>query len=752
MIKKYLRKITGLLKQNEYRLKAENLLKNNNYKILCKNEKTNKDNLSKYISLEEDNFTKEYSNDIYSIIESISINTDENNTYIDLDNNFKIGIIKGITNTEYELKYIGSKKREFLSLYQRKTASKKREQYRLEKISTLENKIEELNIILENLNENINKIDNSIEILNKEYKEFITGEDIDEEIKLIEEIEIDLRTKEKELISINENIYKVKKDIKEISNLLFEETEHINIPKNTESYQSVIDSIREYKEVINEIRQAYNKKNSILKETEIHISINEAVKNDLEIIYEEIGTLKNEKLTLTKNIESLKNALKSLGIDEIEKELDRLSNIISTYPHSISLLIESKAKREANIKNYIDRLNELEINLNTKNKELNFYKENFRYELNLGYIEELKALEECEAIEYVIEKYKLSESYKQNDIISNIHEIIRESSLELNNYNIGVYDTDNIYTNYEDENIKGLIEISKRVDIRIKLQKKEISLYDLIKKLNLNIEEHNLLINENERKVFEDILINNLSTKISARISRAKNWVKEIDKLMDKVNTSNGLKLNITWVPKKGQSEDDIDIKELSTLLSTSKFLTEEEREKVSKHFKLKLKQQKRRMEDENKISSYQSIIKEVLDFRRWFEFKLMYTTPRQNKKELTDNEFYRLSGGEKALAMYIPLFAAVNARYDGADKKDCPRMISLDEAFAGVDEENISHMFNLMEGLDLDYVLNSQVLWGTYEGVKNLAIYELIREGSDMVIPIKYTWNGHSKIVDLGE
>ena len=65
---------------------------------------------------------------------------------------------------------------------------------------------------------------------------------------------------------------------------------------------------------------------------------------------------------------------------------------------------------------------------------------------------------------------------------------------------------------------------------------------------------------------------------------------------------------------------------------------------------------------------------------------------------------------------------------------------------------KKISHMFNLMEGLDLDYVLNSQVLWGTYEGVKNLAIYELIREGSDMVIPIKYTWNGHSKIVDLGE
>jgi glycerol-3-phosphate cytidylyltransferase len=80
-------------------------------------------------------------------------------------------------------------------------------------------------------------------------------------------------------------------------------------------------------------------------------------------------------------------------------------------------------------------------------------------------------------------------------------------------------------------------------------------------KLSLNRKGKLPIINENERKVFEDILINTLSTKISARISRAKNWVKEIDKLMDNVNTSNGLKLNITWVPKKGQSEDDIDTK-----------------------------------------------------------------------------------------------------------------------------------------------------------------------------------------------
>ena len=101
-------------------------------------------------------------------------------------------------------------------------------------------------------------------------------------------------------------------------------------------------------------------------------------------------------------------------------------------------------------------------------------------------------------------------------------------------------------------------------------------------------------------------------------------------------------------------------------------------------------------------------------------------------------------------MAMYVPLFAAVNVRYNGSDKKDAPRVISLDEAFAGVDEDNISSMFALLEQLELDYVLNSQVLWGTYDSVKNLSIYELIRQGEEIVIPIKYYWNGKIKTMEM--
>ncbi len=54
-------------------------------------------------------------------------------------------------------------------------------------------------------------------------------------------------------------------------------------------------------------------------------------------------------------------------------------------------------------------------------------------------------------------------------------------------------------------------------------------------------------------------------------------------------------------------------------------------------------------------------------------------------------------------MAMYVPLFSAVYAKYEGA-RKDCPRIISLDEAFAGgVDEINIRDMFRLLNELELN-------------------------------------------------
>lgn len=147
-------------------------------------------------------------------------------------------------------------------------------------------------------------------------------------------------------------------------------------------------------------------------------------------------------------------------------------------------------------------------------------------------------------------------------------------------------------------------------------------------------------------------------------------------------------------------------------------------------------------------VQSFHATMREVLDYRKWFEFQLECQKTGEKKKELTDRVFFTFSGGEKAMAMYVPLFSAVVAKYAGA-RPDAPKLISLDEAFAGVDETNIRDMFRLMVEFEFNFMINSQILWGDYDTVPALAIYQLIRpENARFVSVIRYLWNGKKKVM----
>ena len=171
-----------------------------------------------------------------------------------------------------------------------------------------------------------------------------------------------------------------------------------------------------------------------------------------------------------------------------------------------------------------------------------------------------------------------------------------------------------------------------------------------------------------------------------------------------------------------------------------------EEVEQMSRHFRSKIEEARKIAEDTNTVQSFHMIMREVLDYRKWFEFQLEYQKTGERKRELTDRMFFTFSGGERAMAMYVPLFSAVVAKYAGA-RPEAPRLISLDEAFAGVDEMNIKDMFRLMVEFQFNFMINSQILWGDYETVPSFAIYQLIRpENAKYVTVISYVWNGKNR------
>ena len=213
---------------------------------------------------------------------------------------------------------------------------------------------------------------------------------------------------------------------------------------------------------------------------------------------------------------------------------------------------------------------------------------------------------------------------------------------------------------------------------------------------------------------------------------------------MEKGDISSGITFSIQWRPITAQTEKELDTKDLVALLKQdASLLNEAQLEKIISHFRSKIQTAQRDLETSGESNTLLNALKEALDYRKWFSFVLYYERNNEPKRELTNHQFFKFSGGEKALAMYIPLLTACYSRYQEASPH-APYIISLDEAFAGVDENNIKTMFSIVEQLGFNYMMNSQILWGDYETVKSLAVSELLRpKNANFVTVINYNWNG---------
>ncbi len=293
--------------------------------------------------------------------------------------------------------------------------------------------------------------------------------------------------------------------------------------------------------------------------------------------------------------------------------------------------------------------------------------------------------------------------------------------------------------------------LRKRVRVVSVWNGKKVYLEEFYQILKNTIDETRLLIQEKDRELFEDILSQTISQQLTDRIAESRKWVEDMSRLMREMDTSMGLSFSLEWKPKKAENDEELDVADLEQiLLRDRELLTVEDIEKAASHFRSKIRTEKMMLQENGGMINYMDLVRDAMDYRGWFAFQMYYRRGEEPRKPLTNAAFNRFSGGEKAMAMYVPLFAAVNAQYKKAERNDHPRMIALDEAFAGVDDKNISSMFELVHKLDFDYIMNSQALWGCYDTVDGLRIAELQRPmNSQIVTVIRYTWNGHERILD---
>ncbi|GAA2729194.1 SbcC/MukB-like Walker B domain-containing protein [Actinocorallia aurantiaca] len=249
--------------------------------------------------------------------------------------------------------------------------------------------------------------------------------------------------------------------------------------------------------------------------------------------------------------------------------------------------------------------------------------------------------------------------------------------------------------------------------------------------------EQGLLLDERERTVLEDELLSSLAQQIHDRVRLARELVRGMDSDTRSRPMSTGSTVGIRWVRSDRLDERQRAVANLLTrdagalgpdgLAELRGLLREMIRAHRARHVR----------------AGYLEALRVVVDYRTWFEFQLRLTEPHGGEVTLTRAKHSQMSGGEKSAAIHLPLFAAANALYSSA-KDTCPRMIALDEAFAGIDDRYKPELLGLTVKFDLDAFMTGHDLWASYASVPMAAHYDMHSDkASHTVSTMLVLWDG---------
>ena len=670
---------------------------------------------------------------VKNILSSISIDDD---TYHINDSEFKMDFVIGYPGREYKSKYIG-------------ILNRQKEQNRLinEKIS----EIEESNKLINNYKNILNTINDKISKIKEELKLFPDCNEIDNIDNSITDLTIKLNEITKLSDNVSSIINKLNKDIEliviDINNL----SKNIEIPLNTASYNEALINIDVIQKSIYELKSIYasylNMRDlKITKEIELEdneLEINDK-RDELSVATISLNKVKSKKEAIEEILNDPKNK-------DIIEELKKLRKRIDEIPKEKEEISLSIGKNEERITNTTSLLNELESSIKESETILEIKGIALKRELELGYVytEEVSASkiikdldkQKNDEVNRAQSNYFSAYNDYRNDLLDyriNSREIFNDNDTYINKY---------VKDSYDEEVIIRLFNENIRHDITAAYQGKIINLFELEKCIKDAISDSELYITTQERHLFEDILLKTVGRKIRDRINESKAWVRKMNDIMSSTGENSDLSFSLEWKNKQAYTEDELDTKELVRLFQIdSGAINKKDSDALINHFRRKIKQELDY--NENNKDNYTSIIANVLDYRNWFEFKIYYKRKFSEKKELTNKIFSVFSGGERAKSMYIPLFAAVYSKLESADNKGL-RVIALDEAFAGVDDGNITELFDILSKLNLDYILTSQALWGDYETIHDLAICELNKDEKLKAVGVQhFHWNGKVKVI----
>jgi uncharacterized protein (TIGR02680 family) len=277
--------------------------------------------------------------------------------------------------------------------------------------------------------------------------------------------------------------------------------------------------------------------------------------------------------------------------------------------------------------------------------------------------------------------------------------------------------------------------VDERVVVIIQYQAKDRTPGELMDLLRDEISYRERMLTARERELIEEHLVNDVASHLQELISEAEAQVTEMNAELAERPTSTGMRLRLRWEPSP-EGPPGLPEARRRLLRQDAELWSPADRAAVGEFLQAQIEAERAKSED----STWQEQLRLALDYRAWHRFVI---------ERFQDGRWRPAtgpaSGGERVLTVSLPLFAAASAHYRSAHP-DAPRLVTLDEAFAGVDDDARAKCLGLLTTFDLDVVMTSEREWGFYASVPGIATHQLVRrDGIDAVHVTTWEWNGTS-------
>jgi hypothetical protein len=248
-----------------------------------------------------------------------------------------------------------------------------------------------------------------------------------------------------------------------------------------------------------------------------------------------------------------------------------------------------------------------------------------------------------------------------------------------------------------------------------------------------------MLLDARTREILENHLVGKVSTHLRELLHAAEEQVRQMNIELESRPMSTGMKLRFVWRPAEEAPSGLGEARQ--RLMQSNDNWSPAERQVLGSF----LQQQIQVVCSDVEGASWQEALAEALDYRKWHWFGVERYQDGVWKR-LTRRTHGTGSGGEKAVALTLPHFAAAAAFYRTAHPL-APRLILLDEAFVGIDADMRAKCMGLIHTFDLDFIMTSEREWGCYQTLPGIAIYQLsTRPDIDAIGLTRWVWNGRER------